>query len=108
MSATTCSSLGYTFSRSYVADGWYNTINNGELTSEQEGALVDALIDAQVEAFEALLPDSHYWLIDTSELQYPVGDDTELGDLKALLAQSAETVMARLPEIEAKVLADLA
>ncbi|MFF6903355.1 hypothetical protein [Streptomyces hydrogenans] len=105
---TTCSPLGYKFSRDYIADGWYNTINTGELTNDQESALVDALIDAQVDAFEALLPDSHYWLIDTSELQYPVGDETELGNLKTLLDQATETVMERLPEIEAKVLADLA
>lgn len=108
MYTTTSYSLGYKFSRDYIADGWYNTINNGDLTSEQQDALVAALVDAQVRAFEALLPDSYYWLIDTSELQYPVGDDAELGDLKDLLEQSTETVMEQLPEIEAKVLADLA
>ncbi|KUJ65433.1 hypothetical protein [Streptosporangium amethystogenes] len=108
MPTTTSYSLGYKFSRDYVADGWYNTINNGELTSEQESALVDALIDAEVDAFEALLPESHYWLIDTSELQYPVGDAAVLGDLDALLKQAVETVMNRLPEIEARVLAGLA
>ena len=104
---TRSTSLGWKFSYSYVADGWLNFINNGEFTSAQESALVDALIEAQVEAFEALLPEGHYWSIHTSELQYPADDNTELGDLEALLKQSTEAVSSRLPEIEAKALADL-
>lgn len=107
MTATRSSSLGFRFSYDYVADGWLNYINNGEYSSAQESALVDALIDAQVEAFDALLPDGHHWLIHTSELQYPADDDTETGDLDALLEQSSEAVCARLPQIEAKALADL-
>lgn len=107
MTTTRSSSLGWKFSYSYIADGWLNYINNGEYTSAQESALVDALIDAQVEAFDALLPDDHHWLIHTSELQYPADDDTETGDLETLLEQSSEAVCARLAEIEAKALADL-
>lgn len=103
---TTSTSLGYRFSRDQVANNWYDHINNGERTPEQESAIVNALIDAQVEAFEALLPESYYWLIHTRELQYPAGDDTETGDLEALLARSVEAVCARLPEIETKALAD--
>ncbi|PVC80537.1 hypothetical protein DBP19_35970 [Streptomyces sp. CS090A] len=105
---TTSSALGYKFSRDYVTNGWYDHINGGDYTSEQQSALVDALTEAQVDEFEALLPESHYWLIHTSELQYPVGDDTETGDLEQLLSQSVEAVCARLPQIEAKTLTDLA
>ncbi|MEU0991241.1 hypothetical protein [Streptomyces sp. NPDC005953] len=107
MTTTKSTSLGYKFSHQYTADGWYNHINNGEYTTEQESAIVDALIDAQVTEFEARLPESHYWLIHTSELQYPAGDGTETGDLETLLNQSVEAVVARLPQIETKALADL-
>ena len=104
---TTSSPLGYKFSYDYAANGWYGYINNGELTSEQESVLVKALIDAQVDEFEALLPEGHYWLIHTSELQYPVGDNTETGDLKALLEQASEAVCERFEEIETEALAKL-
>ncbi|MCQ1575430.1 hypothetical protein [Streptomyces parvus] len=102
---TTSTPLGYKFSYDYVTNGWYDHINGGNYTTEQQSAIVKALAEAQVEEFEALLPESHYWLIHTSELQYPVGDDAETGDLEELLSQSVEAVSARLPEIEAKALA---
>ncbi|WP_405413957.1 hypothetical protein [Streptomyces rubiginosohelvolus] len=105
---TTSTALGYKFNRDYVANGWYDTINNGELTPDQQSAVVDALIEAEVEEFEALLPEGHYWAIRTNELQYPLGDTVDVGDLTALLEQAVEAVSARLPEIEAKALADLA
>lgn len=101
------SHLNYKFSHQYVTNGWYNFINNGEFTTEQESALVDALTSAQVDEFDALLPDEHHWLIHTSELQRPADDNTETGDLQALLEQSVEAVCARLPQIEAEVLAEL-
>lgn len=104
---TRISPLNWKFSYAYVAEGWLNHINNGEFTPEQESTLVDALIEAQVEEFEALLPDGHYWSIQTSELQHPADDDTEIGDMEVLLAQSSEAVCQRLAEIEAKALADL-
>lgn len=104
---TRSSSLDWKFSYSYVADSWYSHINNGERTPEQESAIVDALIEAQVEEFEARLPESHYWLIDTSELQYPADDDTEIGDLEEIRQQSVEAVCNRLPQIEAVALAAL-
>lgn len=103
---TTSTSLGQKYGYTYVADAWYSHINNGEYTSAQESALVDALVQSQVDEFEALLPDSHYWLIHTSELQYPVEDDTETGDLDALMDTAVQRVSARLPQIEAEVLAD--
>lgn len=103
---TTSTSLGYEFGYDYVTNGWNDYVNCGEYTTEQQSAIVYALTHAQVEEFEALLPESHYWLIHTSELQYPVGDDTDLGDLEELLGQSAEAVSARFPQIEAEALID--
>ncbi|QFG13278.1 hypothetical protein SEA_GILGAMESH_86 [Streptomyces phage Gilgamesh] len=104
---TRSSSLGSEFSYACVAESWYGHINNGERTAAQESAIVDALVDAQVEEFEARLPESHFWLIQTSELQYPADDDTEVGDLDEIRKQSVEAVCNRLPQIEAEALAAL-
>ncbi|WP_326741115.1 hypothetical protein [Streptomyces sp. NBC_01768] len=104
---TTASPLGHKFSYDYLADGWSAYINGGEYSDEKATALVKALMDAQVSEFDDLLPDGHSWMIHTSELHYPVGDDAEIGDLDEMLEQSAEAVTARYESIEAEVLANL-
>lgn len=100
--------LGSTFSISEVEDSWYGFINNGEYTPEQESAIVKALTNAQVDEFEALLPDGYSWSIHASELQYPADDDTDTGDLEELMQQAVNTVIARIAAIESAALASIA
>lgn len=104
---STGTSLGYKFGYDHVTNGWYDHINGSDYTTEQQSAIVNALTEAQVEEFEALLPDGHFWAIRTSSLQYPPGSDEVIGNLGDLLARSVEAVCERLPEVEATVLAGL-
>jgi hypothetical protein len=109
MTTLRSTSLGMMFRYEYVTNGWYDTINNGEHTSEEEGAIVAALTNAQVEVFNAMLPDGCYWQVETTELLYTQDiDAVDRDDLETYLTRSAEIVARRLPQIEAEALANLA
>ncbi|MFJ6316041.1 hypothetical protein ACIQJW_08170 [Streptomyces californicus] len=108
MSDTPYTNLDWAFDHSRIVESWLCTVNNGEFTPKQEKALVDALVDAQVEEFDNLLPDGCAWEIRERGISYTENiDQVEKEDLESYLNQSAEIVLNRLPEIEAKVLADL-
>ncbi|MCT2594266.1 hypothetical protein LHJ74_30900 [Streptomyces sp. N2-109] len=100
---TTSISLPGKFHTDTLADGWYAFINSGEYTSEQQDALVKALLEAQVEAANRMLPDGHVWHHMVDELVYPVGDDNEL-DMCEILADATQEVIDSFEAIEARVI----
>lgn len=106
MTTTTVLARNYKLGRDYQIDGWYGYINNGEYTDEQQGALVEALMDAHEAEVDGLLPENCYWFPRLSEIHGPIDASLDGLDLDDLLEQASNTVADRFEEIEAKVLAD--
>lgn len=104
MTTTTVLARSYQLSYAYHADGWYSYINNGEYTSEQQDALVEALMGAQVEELNRHLPKGCYWLPRLGEIHGPATATLDDIDLELALMAAADAVAARFEDIEAKVL----
>jgi len=99
---TTTLARGYRLSYAYQADGWYSYINNGEYTSDQQDALVSALMDAQREEVDNRLPDGCTWLPLLSEIIGPV--DTTIDSVDQIMDDATAAVIDRFAEIERSVL----
>jgi hypothetical protein len=98
--------IGSDFNRDEQQAGWFAFINNGEYTSEQQGALVAALMSAQNEAFDALLPERVSWQPYRTILVYD--EDAEVPDteeLKEHMEAAVRSVVERFEAIEAEALA---
>ena len=104
MTTTTVLARTYKLSIAYQGDGWYSYINNGEYTSEQQDALVEALMGAQVEELNNRLPQGCYWLPRLGEIHGPITATLDGINLDEALAAAADAVAARFQEIEARVL----
>ncbi|TMS00204.1 hypothetical protein [Nonomuraea basaltis] len=104
MTTTTVLARNYTLGRDYQVDGWMSYINNGEYTDDQQGALAEALMDAQEREFDNLLPDDCHWFPHLSEIHGPIDATLEGLELDELLEQASNAVTERFDEIEAETL----
>lgn len=104
MTTTTTLARNYKLGRDYQADGWYGYINNGEYTSEQQDALVEALMDAMETEVNNLLPDGCYWVPATSEITGPITATLDGIDLDELLETASQKVADQFEQIEADTL----
>jgi len=104
MATTTVLARNYKLGRAYQSSGWYHYIKDGAYTSKERDALVEALIDAQVEELNRCLPQGCYWVPRLGEIHGPT--NVNLGDINLELAlmAAADAVAERFEEIEAKVL----
>jgi len=104
MATTTVLARNYKLGRAYQSSGWYAYIKDGAYTNEERNALVDALMDAQVEELTKLLPEGCYWLPRLGEIHGPT--NINLGDinLDEALMMAADAVAERFEKIETKVL----
>lgn len=85
--------------------GWYAYINNGEYTDEQQDKLADALMAAQVDAFNAMLPGDCFWHPHTSEITGPAAADlSSLGSVDDAMREACAQVTAQFDAIESKAL----
>jgi len=106
MTTTTVLAKNYKLGRDYQIDGWYGYINGGDYPDDQQGALVDALMNAQESEFDKLLPDDCSWFPRLSEIHGPITATLEGLDLDQLLEQASNTVAERFDAIEAEALAN--
>jgi len=104
MTTTTVLARNYRLGRAYQAEGWYAYIKDGAYTNEERNALVDALIRAQVKAFNRLLPKGCYWNPRLGEIHGPATASLDGIDLDLVLAMAADAVAERFEKIETKVL----
>jgi hypothetical protein len=97
-------------------NGWCAYVNHGGYTSEQQVALVGALMDAQRGEFNSLLPEGCVWYPETGEVIGPVDADLSAAldavrprqredALDDAMEMACERVIARFDEIERKALA---
>lgn len=104
MATTTVLARSYQLSYAYHADGWHHFIKDGAYTSKERGALVEALMGAQVEELNRHLPKGCYWLPRLGEIHGPATATLDDIDLELALMAAADAVAARFEDIEAKVL----
>lgn len=103
MTTTTQLACGSLLSHQVQADGWYAYINGGDYATEEQELLVDALMEAQKDEVDALLPEHCYWSPATSQIIGPVDVEHDLAELDVLM-QAAENVTKRYEEIERETL----
>ena len=104
MATTTVLARSYQLSYAYHADGWHHFIKDGAYTDEERGALVEALMGAQVEELNKLLPEGCHWVPRLGEIHGPANATLGGIDLELALRAAADAVAARFEDIEAKVL----
>lgn len=86
--------------------GWYAFVDGGDYSQEVRDRLVDALLLAETNAFNALLPDGWSWYPDAEQIFLPADDNTEAPDFGELRREACAAVQARYEEIETAVLAE--
>ena len=104
MATTTVLASAYELSYIYQSGGWYCFIRNGAYTSKERGALVDALMNAQVEEFNRRLPKGCYWVPRLGEIHGPANVNLDGFNLELALKAAADAVAEHFQDIEAKVL----
>jgi hypothetical protein len=104
MTTTTQLACGSLLSREEQAGGWYAYINGGDYAAEEQELLVDALMEAQKDEFDTLLPEHCYWFPATSQIIGPVDVEHDFDDLDEVMTQAAESVIERYEEIEREAL----
>lgn len=97
---TTVLASNYKLNIAYQSDNWHSYINIGSYTDEQQDALVGALMEAQVEEFNSLLPEGCYWFPHLGEIHGPTTATLEGIDLDEALKAAADAVAERFEEIE--------
>jgi hypothetical protein len=101
MATTTTLARGGVLCQQPYVDGWYGYVNSPEYTQEQQDALVVALLAAQRDAFDALLPADCHWYPTTSEIIGPLhASPLDSDDLSAWMEEAAAAAEERFPEIE--------
>jgi hypothetical protein len=115
VSTTVLARNGGSLSYDVQIDGWFAFINAGGYTDEQQDALTNALMEAQRERFNSLLPDGCTWFPSTSEIIGPVDADVEAAletvapgrhsdPVDDVMAMVCEEIADRIEEIEQQVL----
>lgn len=104
MATTTVLARRYKLSYAYQSGGWYHYIKDGAYTNQQRDALVEALMGAQVEELNKLLPEGCYWLPRLGEIHGPTTATLDGIDLELALMAAADAVAEHFQKIEAKVL----
>ena len=100
MTTTTVLARNYKLGRAYQADGWYSFINDESYTDEQR----DALMDAQVEELDSLLPEGCHWVPRLGEIHGPITATLGGIDLDEALKAASDAVAERFEQIEADTL----
>ena len=104
MATTTVLARNYKLNYAYQSGGWYSFIKDGAYTEKERDALVDALMDAQVEELNNRLPEGCYWLPRLGEIHGPITVNLKRINLDEALMMAADAVAERFEDIEAKVL----
>ena len=104
MATTTVLARNYKLGRAYQSSSWYSFIKDGAYTTKERGALVDALVGAQVEELNRRLPEGCHWVPRLGEIHGPTNVNLNGIDIDLALMAAADVVAERFEEIEARVL----
>jgi len=104
MATTTVLARNYKLGRTYQSGGWYGFLKDGAYTEKERDALVEALMDAQVEEFNRRLPEGCFWIPRLGEIHGPTTANLKHINLDEALMMAADAVAERFEDIEARVL----
>jgi len=104
MATTTVLARNYKLNYAYQSGGWYAYIKDGAYTDKERNALVEALMDAQVEEFNRRLPEGCFWIPRLGEIHGPTTANLKHINLDEALMMAADAVAERFEDIEARVL----